>query len=198
MNCIEKINHYLKGYCEGKDVLEVGSMDGESRLRTLLTNQCVNSYTGIDIQMGINVDYDCYAEDILEVFNPDEFDIIVSSNVLEHVYGWQDAIHGMKTVCKTGGLIAMTVPSAYPYHKDPEDHWRYSITDMRLIFSDFDILEIHEVKQDASAYVPGVPANEIDAREVFILACKPTNFKEINLEGYKLHNIKEGEWTKLK
>jgi len=89
------------------------------------------------------------AEKLVEYFGPESFDIVISTELLEHVQNWRLVINSMKSVLKRGGYIYITTRSyGFPYHAYPYDFWRYEIEDMKKIFSDFEIIKLikdHEV-----------------------------------------------------
>ena len=83
------------------------------------------------------MDVICKAEDMLDVFGKDSFDVIISTELLEHVLDWRKVINNFKNVCKRDGIIVITTRSyGCLYHGHPYDFWRYEIEDMKHIFSD--------------------------------------------------------------
>ena len=71
------------------------------------------------------------------------FDVVISTELLEHVQNWRLVINNMKSVLKCGGYIYFTTRSyGFPYHAYPYDFWRYEIEDMKKIFSDFEIIKL--------------------------------------------------------
>lgn len=164
-----------KSQVEGKRIIEVGSCDFNGSTRPLIEFWQPAEYIGVDIIEGRDVDLICSAENLVEKFGKDSFDIVLSFEMLEHTKTWQKAISNMKNVCKPGGAILITTRSlGYPYHGYPNDFWRFEAEDMREIFSDFDIVALE--KDDLW---PGI----------FIKAKKPDEFKEINLSKYELYSI---------
>lgn len=163
---------------KGKDILEVGSYDVNGTLRPIIESWGPQSYTGVDIMAGPGVDIVCSSENILRHFGNKKFDIVVSTEMLEHVEPWQDVISNLKNICKPGGLLLLTTRSlGFGYHAYPHDHWRYEKEDMEKIFSDYEIISL---EKDAMA--PGI----------FIKARRPENFKENDLSDYKLYSVVTG------
>ncbi|MCK9595513.1 MAG: class I SAM-dependent methyltransferase [Candidatus Omnitrophica bacterium] len=176
LNCATFVLTSLKrAEVAGKRVLEAGSSSVNGSIRPFVEVYEPAEYIGVDISAGSGVDIVCDVNDIAARFGEHSFDVIISTELLEHVRDWRRAVHNMKAVCRPGGLIVITTRSAYfPYHGHPYDFWRYEIDDMERIFSDCKIEKIE--KED-----PGMG--------VFIRVRKPEHFIENDLAGYKLYSI---------
>lgn len=164
---------------QGKMVIEVGSNDVNGSLRSIIEYWGSSKYLGIDIEKGPGVDKICYAEDLIETFGKESFDVVISTELLEHVKDWRKVISNIKNICKPGGIIFITTRSyGFPYHGYPYDFWRYDLEDMKFIFADCEILAIE---------------NDPDAPGVFIKVKKPENFLENDLSKYRVYNIIENK-----
>lgn len=160
---------------ERKDVLEVGAHNVNGSLRPLIESWGPSKYVGVDIVQGIGVDKICSAEEILNKYGKESFDIIISTEMLEHVKDWKKAISNFKNVCRKEGTILITTRTkAAEYHAWPYDFWRYDIEDMTEIFSDF-IIE----KLEYDKFSPGI----------FLKAKKPVDFIENDLSSIELYSI---------
>jgi len=160
---------------KGKRILEVGSRNTSGSLRPLIEGLGPKEYVGIDICKGDGVDVICDAQDLTNMFGESAFDVVVSTELLEHVRDWRKVISNIKNVCKEGGIILITTRSrGFHYHADPGDFWRYETEDMESIFADCEILAL---EKDGSA--PGI----------FIKLKKPRNFSEVKLTDYPLYSI---------
>lgn len=159
----------------GKEVLEVGSLDVNGSVRPFAEAFHPASYLGIDIQSGPGVDRVVDAHYLVEEFGKNAFDVIVSTEVAEHIHHWKLAFAGMKKVLRPGGLILLTtVAKGFYYHGYPYDFWRYELDDLKRIFGDFDI-EALEKNDERNA--------------VFVKARKPLDWKERDLSGDELYSI---------
>lgn len=159
----------------GASVLEVGSYNVNGTLRQTLEAMGPASYHGVDISMGPGVDEVCGVDQLVERFGRDKFDLVVSTEMFEHVRDWRDATTNLKNVLKPGGTLLLTTRSrGFPYHGYPFDFWRYEPADMEVIFGDMEIL-----------------ANEPDPEQagVFIKARRPDNFVERDLTNVHLYSI---------
>jgi len=91
---------------KAKRVLEVGSKYVNGSVRPLIERFCKpKEYIGIDIEPGKYVDIILPAEKLLKYFGKESFDVVISTEVLEHVKNWRVVIFNMKEVLKPGGYI---------------------------------------------------------------------------------------------
>ena len=70
-------------------------------------------------------------------FDNGSYDRIACNAILEHVEHPCQAIKEMYRVLKTGGRIWVEVPFNQPFHPSPEDHWRTTLSGLRIWMSDF-------------------------------------------------------------
>jgi len=127
----------------GKSVLEVGSYDVNGTPRSIVEPMCPASYIGVDSQPGPGVDRVVNVDNLDVRFGTRRFDVVISTEMLEHVKDWRTAVFQMKSVTKSGGLLVVTTRSpGFPYHAFPEDHWRFTGDHFRAIFADMDILAL--------------------------------------------------------
>jgi SAM-dependent methyltransferase len=160
---------------KGKRVLEIGSYNENGTVRPIITLLEPKQYIGIDIMEGRNVDIVCKVEDIIKKFGKGSFDLVISTELLEHVQDWKLAVSNMKNVLADGGILILTTRSrGFYYHPAPLDLWRYEISDMKEIFADTEIVRLARDRLE-----PGV----------FLKARKGTSFQERNLDDYRLYNI---------
>jgi SAM-dependent methyltransferase len=171
--------HIKEEDVKGKLVIEIGSYDVNGSLRSVAQVYGPSSYIGVDIEFGHGVDQICSIEELISKFGYNSFDLIICTELLEHVKNWQNAIHNIKQILKPGGVLLLTTRSkGFRYHGYPFDFWRYEKSDMEFIFSDCDI---EVLESDPSS--PGV----------FLKARKPLNFVENTTENYMLYSIVEGK-----
>jgi hypothetical protein len=137
----------------GKSVLEVGSYNVNGSPREVIEPLRPGSYIGVDAQSGPCVDKVVAADDLVKEFGEERFDVVVSTEMLEHVRYWRRIVTQMKAVVKIGGLLVVTTRSpGFPYHAYPEDHWRFTKDHFLSIFQDMAIL----VLEDDIPNMPGV------------------------------------------
>ena len=172
-------NNLTREEVDGKDIIDVGSLNVNGSTRDAIINYAPASYIGVDLAAGYCVDRILPAERLLEEYPPESFDIVVSTEMLEHCGDWRLIIHNLKTLVKKGGIILITTRSkGFPYHEWPIDHWRFELADMRVIFSDFEMVAL---EPDVSC--PGV----------LMKAIKPMNYVENDLSSYNIYEITPGK-----
>ena len=165
---------------QGKRVLEVGSRDVNGSLRPAIELWKPAEYIGIDIRAGRGVDLVCDANDLVERFGRGQFDVVICTELFEHVEDWRNVISNIKQVCLPGGIILITTRSfGFPRHAYPCDFWRFELSDIEYIFADCDILLL---QKDKDKRFPGV----------FLKARKPNNFIERDLSNHKLYSMISG------
>lgn len=82
--------------------------------------------TTVDIHPGIGVDVVGDVHRLSRLFPAEEFAVVFSSSVLEHVAApWLVAAECAK-VLKRGGLAIQAAPWLWPTHSSPNDFWRFS------------------------------------------------------------------------
>lgn len=167
---------------KGKRVLEIGSKYVNGSIRPLIERfLCPKNYVGTDIEPGKYVDVVLNVENLANHFGPESFDVVITTELLEHVNDWRLAISNMKEVLKPAGIIYLTTRSmGMPFHAYPYDFWRFEVDDMKNIFSDFDIISLRK---------------DNDAPGVFIKCKKPYGWKPANLEGIPLYSMVLGRRT---
>jgi SAM-dependent methyltransferase len=168
---------------EGKRVLEIGSRFVNGSVRPIIEKfMAPKEYVGVDIEAGKNVDLILPVEEIVKRFGHDSFDVVISTEMLEHVLNWRVVIDNIKSVVKPGGLVYITTRSmGFSLHSFPYDYWRYELQDLERIFGDYHIISILKDQE-----FPGV----------FLKTKKPQSPKKtIDLNNIRLYAIITGERT---
>lgn len=159
---------------EGRRILDVGSLDVNGSLRYIIESCKPKEYVGVDMIKGKGVDVVCDAKDLVKEFGREKFDVVIATELLEHVKDWQSAISNIKNVCKPNGIMLVTTKMPkFPFHAYPDDYWRFTAQDFRSIFSDCRIERL-------DAY-PNL--------NICLKAVKPNGFKEADLSGYRLYRM---------
>jgi SAM-dependent methyltransferase len=168
-------DHVGQGAVHGRSVLEVGSMDVNGSVRPQLESLGPARYVGVDIAVGPGVDEVCNVADLVVRFGANAFEMVISTELVEHVRDWRSAFDQMKRVLAPGGLLVLTTRSVgFKVHGYPYDFWRYQPEDMRRILVDFTDVVIEE-----DDLAPGV----------FVKARKPANWKPTDVNDVALHSV---------
>jgi SAM-dependent methyltransferase len=167
---------------KGRRVLELGSKYVNGSVRPLIEKFCFpREYIGIDIEAGRFVDLILSAEDVVDYFGERSFDVVISTELLEHVKDWRVVFGNIKKVAKQDGVVLLTTRSkGFHLHGYPNDFWRYEPEDIRAIFADFEIVRLERDPTE-----PGV----------FLKARKPQDWKPAELSGIALYSMVLGKRT---
>ena len=147
----EKIAAFVTTYLddfrgEPLTILDVGSQMVADQLLTYRTlfDAPTWTYTGLDVEAGINVDIvpaDHYRWDEVE---PESFDLIVSGQTFEHIpYFWATAFEIARAL-RPGGLAVITAPGRGPQHRYPVDCWRFHDDGFEAVanYLEFEMLDV--------------------------------------------------------
>lgn len=131
-----------------RSTLEVGSLDVNGSVRRLFHGD----YVGVDMREGPGVDIIGLAADLS--FAPAEFDVVVSTEMLEHDPAPWLSMAEMGRVLRPGGhLLVTTRGNGFGLHNEPSDYWRYMPASMPLL-ADLAGCDIIASREDPE--VPGV------------------------------------------
>ena len=118
----------------GARVLEVGSRSVNGSVWPVIRVLGPASYVGVDKIPGRGVNRVVDVADLVDRFGVEAFDLVVSTEMLEHVEDWRVAVRQMAAVTRLGGLVVITTRSeGFPYHEHPVDRWRFSVEQMARI-----------------------------------------------------------------
>jgi len=146
------INLLYKNYTDSDFLVKYDLLTGNKRILNAGSStlrygtNCVN----VDIQSKDNVDVVCDVHDLPDSLG--EFDAIVCNAVLQHCHSPQKVAKEFYRVLKPGGYLFVDAPWVQPFCRDTPDRFRYSEEGLRVIFSDFEIIEIGASIRPGSAF----------------------------------------------
>lgn len=132
------------------------------------------------------------------------FDIVVSSEVIEHVLNQEEYIHNIYTLLKPGGYLIMTTPNArwYSYHfykerikwKQPVEQWLSKERIAALLGNQFDIEKLntfhaHWIHDYKTYGMPGLLGNTLLRKLLTLFGQKKNYHKFLEKRGYGLYHI---------
>ncbi len=126
-------------------ILEVGSRAvTKDSLYQFLELGSPHQYTGLDIHDGPNVDKVGDAHELSTFFPQDNFDVIMSKSVFEHLAMPWKVVLEMNTVLKQNGLLFIHTLHTFPLHEKPWDFWRFSDEAWKVLLNRYTGFEIIE------------------------------------------------------
>ncbi|MDD3877992.1 MAG: class I SAM-dependent methyltransferase [Bacteroidales bacterium] len=101
---------------------------GQKPYKDLFTS--VTDYMGVDIENEAHnhekEDVDIYYDGVTLPFEDDSFDHVFSSEVLEHVFNYEQILPELYRVLRKNGSILITVPFSWEEHEIPFDNCRFT------------------------------------------------------------------------
>ncbi len=119
----------LKLIPQNGKTIDVGS--GPERLGKEFINVDVFPFPEVDIVAN--------AEEL--PFRDNSIDAAVSESVFEHVPDAYKVAHEMVRVVKRGGYIYVSAPFVHPYHASPDDFNRWTISGLKHLFPELEIVK---------------------------------------------------------
>jgi SAM-dependent methyltransferase len=130
--------HAKSAFKEGMRVLEIGPDAHPSTFQKLVSVKDIKWET-LDIyrrpEMGDSLTYLANHEYIWPI-EDEQFDIVLSGNVIEHVQKIWVWIAEVARVCKTGGQLITINPVSWPFHGEPQDCWRIYPQGMQALYDE--------------------------------------------------------------
>lgn len=137
-----------------------------------------HEYLGADLRENPAADLHIDAEGRVPL-ESGSVDVVLSTQVLEHVTDPQNYLEEAARLLKPGGRLLLSTHGVWRYHPDPTDYWRWTSAGLRRVVeaANFRVLEQRglmgplatatQLWQDASArFVPG------PARPLYYFACQ--------------------------
>lgn len=124
---------FLAKYATHARVLDIGS--GGSSYARYFPNRLT-----VDIDPARKPDVVADAHEL--PFKDEEFEMVLSTEMLEHVLNPFQVERELRRVTKKGGLLVLSTRFVFPLHDVPHDHWRYTKYGLQKLFKEWEILEI--------------------------------------------------------
>lgn len=85
---------------------------------------------------------DVVADAVKLPFQDASVDLVICTEVLEHLVTPALCIDEIWRVIKPGGILIGSAPFVFPVHGDPNDYYRYTDSGLRTMFKKFSVVEI--------------------------------------------------------
>lgn len=126
----------------GLKVLQVGS-DGEV-CEKLINQSEIKGFEVITMDIVEYKDPDILGDICTLALGEEVYDIIVCSEVIEHLHSPHLAVENMYKALKKGGKLIVTIPFMFPIHADPYDFVRYTKAGLKNLLKMFESVEVTE------------------------------------------------------
>ena len=145
------VDRYLQS-AQSIRVADIGSYDVNGTLRPLFARSGW-SYCGMDASHGPNVDRVLSSAYSWPEIPDGQFDVVVSTQTLEHIQRPWKWLPEVARICKSNGLVYVCTPNTWAYHEYPIDCWRAWPDGLRAMFEDagLDVLEAYHNGPDTTA-----------------------------------------------
>jgi SAM-dependent methyltransferase len=129
------LDRFIAAHATDRPTLDIGAQNGP--YAALFPRR-----VGLDIRAGAGVRIigDAQALGVRDA----AFDVVLCTEVLEHLREPQQAIDEMFRVLKPGGRLLLTTRFLFPIHDAPDDYFRYTKYGLRYLLRRFDVLELQE------------------------------------------------------
>lgn len=137
-SCYEWVGRIVRQHdLAERATLEVGSFNVNGTIRDHFDGQ----YLAVDSQAGPGVDFVADAERLHERLALNDWQVVVSTEMFEHVDRPWLAMRELADACAPGGHVIVTCRGydergCWPVHDYPRDVWRYSARSLRVLAED--------------------------------------------------------------
>jgi SAM-dependent methyltransferase len=90
------------------------------------------------------------------------FDVVLCTEVLEHLHSPHEAIAEFRRILKPGGMLILSTRFVFPLHETPVDYFRYTRYGLEFLLKEFEIVELKE---------------ETNTMETFAVLCQRMGFQ---------------------
>lgn len=89
-----------------------------------------------------------------ESIKEETYDVIVCTEVLEHVYDFQNAIKEMYRILKKGGTLLVSTPFNLRIHGPKPDLWRFTNYGLKHILKEFESVNVEALETPDRELMP--------------------------------------------
>jgi hypothetical protein len=109
----------------------------------------------LDIDENSESTYICdICENNSNLIEDEKYDIIFITEVLEHTNNPFDAVTELYRMVKKNGIVVSTTPFNFRIHNPLPDNWRFTEYGLRVLFKNFDSVEISELTDENRFLMP--------------------------------------------
>jgi len=127
------LESFLFRYATEKRVLDIGS--GGSSYEKFFPNRIT-----VDIDPARKPDVVADAHNL--PFKDGEFEVVLSTEMLEHVKDPFQVERELRRVTSLGGVLILSTRFVFPIHDAPSDYWRFTKYGLKELFREWEIIEL--------------------------------------------------------
>jgi len=142
--------HALPHFRDGMKVLEIGPDVFPSSYRQLVDNPTLQWDT-IDMVESADLTFQNIDEYTFPI-ETDQYDLVLSAQVIEHVKKIWDWLPEVARVCKPRGTIVTINPVSFRYHEAPVDCWRIYPEGMRALYDSAGIDTVSSISESLEPF----------------------------------------------
>lgn len=124
----QHVVQFADGYLKGHNAVVVDLGCGDMPYRELLL-PWAKEYIGVDLP-GSRADH-FFGPDGRTSLGSESADVVISTQVLEHVDSPSAFLEECLRLLKPGGVLLLTTHGQWPYHPNPADYWRWTCDGLR-------------------------------------------------------------------
>jgi SAM-dependent methyltransferase len=129
----KNLEPFLSRHATEKRVLDIGS--GGSSYARFFPNRVT-----VDIDPARKPDIVADAHHL--PFNEEEFEVVLSTEMLEHVKDPFQVEREMRRVTAPGGVLILSTRFVFPIHDAPHDYWRFTKYGLQELFHEWELIEL--------------------------------------------------------
>lgn len=135
--------HYLEGIVDEAStplqVLDIGA--GINNWKSHFPAGKLKAYETVELKPDLNP---TYTGDFLQMAFPSSYDLIIATELIEHLSRPMDFFDKASTILNPGGRLLVSFPFMFKIHGDPDDFFRYTGQGLRALASEsFGIEHLH-------------------------------------------------------
>jgi SAM-dependent methyltransferase len=96
----------------------------------------------VDVRPEVKPDFVVDVQELTKVVPCDSYDLVICTEVLEHVEHPRLAVEEMRRILKPNGTLLATTPFIVPYHPDPTDYWRMTFEAWQSVLHDWSSADV--------------------------------------------------------
>lgn len=127
------LESFLSRHATDKKVLDIGS--GGSSYSRFFPHRIT-----VDIDPERKPDVVADAHNL--PFKDGEFEVVLSTEMLEHVRDPFQVERELRRVTSSGGILILSTRFVFPLHDAPHDYWRFTKYGLRELFREWEIVEL--------------------------------------------------------